>query len=257
MNWILLRGLTREQAHWGNLPTLLANAMPGHQFHPVDLPGTGVHYQQNSPATMAAIRARVQRQVAHLPAPYGLIGLSMGGMVALDWAQHAAVAEIRHLVLINTSSGFSPPWQRMKPSALPRILRLLATRDLWRREAGILALTANQPVAVETARRWYGIQRQRPVSARTALRQLAAAARYRPAARRPLPDALILASEADRIVASDCSVTLSQRWQWTLRLHPWAGHDLALDDPHWLVARVADYLAEAGQCSTTGDQKEV
>lgn len=246
MNWILLRGLTREQAHWENLPGLMSGRLPGHQFHTVDLPGTGVHYRERSPASMAAIRARIQRQVAHIPGPYGLIGLSMGGMVALDWAQHAAVGEIQHLVLINTSSGFSPPWQRMKPSALPRILRLLASRDLLHREAGILALTANRPVSLDTVKHWYRIQRQRPVSAGTALRQLTAAARYRPSPQRPLSDALILASEGDRIVACDCSVTLSQRWQWTLRIHPWAGHDLALDDPDWLVECVADYLASVG-----------
>lgn len=246
MHWILLRGLTREQAHWGDLPQRLSDAMPGHQFHAVDLPGTGVHYRERSPASMAAIRARVRRQVAHIPGPYGLIGLSMGGMVALDWAQHAEVGEIQQLVLINTSSGFSPPWQRMKPSALPKILRLFVTRDLFRREAAILALTSNRPVPLETIKCWYRIQRQRPVDAITALRQLAAAARYRPAAKRPLPDALILASEGDRIVASDCSATLSQRWQWTLHLHPWAGHDLVLDDPHWLVDSVADYLMRAG-----------
>lgn len=246
MHWLLLRGLTREQGHWGELDRLLGDALPGHQFHTVDLPGTGVHYRERTPGTITAIRHQVQRQVAHIPGPYGLIGLSMGGMVALDWAQQAPPGEIQQLVLINTSSGFSPPWQRMKPSALPGILRLLATRDLFRREAGILALTSNQPVTLETCKRWYRIQRQRPVAAVTALRQLAAAARFRPGPTRPLSDALILASEADRIVASDCSVTLSRRWQWTLHLHPWAGHDLALDDPHWLVTRLADYLAGQG-----------
>jgi pimeloyl-[acyl-carrier protein] methyl ester esterase len=242
MHWILLRGLTREQAHWGDLRQRLSDAMPGHQFHAVDLPGTGVHYRERSPNTMSAIRSQVQRQVAHIPGPYGLIGLSMGGMVALDWAQQAPVGEIQQLVLINTSSGFSPPWQRMKPSALPRILRLFASRDLFHREAGILALTSNQPVAIETCRRWYRIQRQRPVGAVTAIRQLGAAARYRPNPQRPLPDALVLASDGDRIVDSRCSDTLSQRWQWSLRVHPQAGHDLALDDPYWLVARVVEYL---------------
>lgn len=242
MHWILLRGLTREQAHWDRLPELLADAMPGHQFHTVDLPGTGVHFREHSPATVAAIRSQVQRQVAHIPGPYGLIGLSMGGMVALDWAQQAPVGEVQRLVLINTSSGFSPPWQRMKPSALPAVLRLFATRDLFQREAGILGLTSNQPVTREICKRWYRIQRQRPVGALTAMRQLGAAARYRPKPKRPLPDALVLASDRDRIVDSRCSVTLSERWQWPLRIHRQAGHDLALDAPHWLVARVVGYL---------------
>ncbi|HET8849423.1 MAG TPA: alpha/beta hydrolase, partial [Marinobacter sp.] len=126
MDWILLRGLTRERAHWGDFPDQLRQALPDHRFHTVDLPGTGVHYRDNSPATIAGIREQVCQRVSHIPRPFSLLALSMGGMVALDWAQHAEPGEIQHLVLINTSSGFSPPWHRMRPGAWPRIARLLS-----------------------------------------------------------------------------------------------------------------------------------
>lgn len=161
MHWILLRGLTREQAHWGDFPRRLEAAFPGHRFHTVDLPGTGVAFRETSPDTIPAIREWVCRQVAHIPRPVNLLALSMGGMVALDWAQHAPCGEIQNLVLINTSSAFSPPWQRMRPGAWPRILRLLAYRELFDRERAILALTSNRPVPLALAKRWYSIQRQR------------------------------------------------------------------------------------------------
>lgn len=242
MHWILLRGLTREQTHWGSLRDALADAFPEHRFHTVDLPGTGVRFKDSSPWSIAGIRRQVQHHADHIPGPYGIIALSMGGMVALDWAQNVEEGKIQRLVLINTSSGFSPPWQRMKPSALPQLIRLLTRRELFHREAGILALTSNHPVATATIKRWYSIQRQRPVSLRNALRQLAAAARFKPAAKRPLPDALVLASRGDRIVDWHCSQAFESRWQWTLRVHPDAGHDLPLDDPDWVVAQITDYL---------------
>lgn len=245
MHWLLLRGLTREQAHWGEFPAALQSAFPGHRFHTVDFPGTGVHFREDSPATIEGIRHRVCRQVNHIPRPFGVIALSMGGMVALDWAQHAEIGEIQQLVMINTSSGFSPFWQRMRPGAWPSLLRLLSRRELFDRERDLLALTSNRPVPLTLAKRWYSIQRQRPVSFANAFNQLRAAARFTPTPGRPLPDALLLASRSDPIVHYKCSEALASRWQWTLRLHPDAGHDLPLDEPEWVLAQIRSWLTRA------------
>lgn len=242
MHWILLRGLTREHAHWGNFPSRLSEAFPDQLFHTVDLPGTGVHYLENSPSTVAAIRQKVSRQVSHIPGPFSVLALSMGGMVALDWAQHVPEGQIQNLVLINTSSGFSPPWQRMRPGAWPRVLRLLGRRELFDRERDILRLTSNREVPLSLVKQWYSIQRRRPVNPRNALNQLTAAARYKPDEKRPMPDALLLASRGDRIVHWRCSAALEERWQWTMKLHPDAGHDLPLDDPEWIIQQLRKWL---------------
>ena len=242
MHWILLRGLTREHAHWGSFPSRLREAFPDHQFHMVDLLGTGAHYREDSPGSVAAIREKVSGRVSHIPGPFSIIALSMGGMVALDWAQQAPGGRIQNLVLINTSSGFSPPWQRMRPGAWPRILRLLTRRELFDRERDILRLTSNREVPLSLAKQWYSIQRQRPVSPRNAVTQLTAAARYKPGHGRPLPDALVLASRGDRIVHWRCSAALEERWQWTMKLHPDAGHDLPLDDPDWIIRQIRTWL---------------
>lgn len=242
MHWILLRGLAREQAHWGDFRQTLARTMPEERFHTVDLPGTGVRFRESCPWTISGIRQEVEKQVQHIPRPYGLIALSLGGMVALDWAQQAAGGTIQRLVLINTSCGFSTPWRRMKPSALPSVVRLLARRELFDRETGILSLTSSRPVPRETVKRWYSIQRQRPVTRMNALRQLTAAARFRPRAKRPLPDALVLASMGDRIVDWRCSQVMADRWQWTLRVHPDAGHDLPLDEAQWVIEQISAHI---------------
>ncbi|MGF2686510.1 alpha/beta fold hydrolase [Marinobacter sp. DUT-3] len=242
MDWILLRGLTREQAHWGSFPERLQLAFPEHRFHAVDLPGTGVHYREPSPGSIAAIREKVQQQVSHIPKPYSILALSMGGMVALDWAQHVSEGEIQNLVLINSSSGFSPPWHRMRPVSWAKIVRLLTRKELFDREADILRLTCNTEPELQTIKHWYRIQRQRPVSRHNTWQQLRAAASFRPLNRRPVPDALLLASKRDRIVSWKCSEALEHRWQWTLKLHPEAGHDLPLDDPEWVVAQIRQWL---------------
>lgn len=233
-DWILLRGLSREQAHWGDFRDALQRRHPEHRFHVIDLPGTGRHYRETSPATIAGIRQQVQRYATHIPGPLGLFGLSMGGMVALDWAQ-AEPQRVTQLVLLNTSTGFSPPWRRMRPTALGRVLTLLGQRNVARREQGILRLTSNRPVSGTLAQRWLMIQRQRPVRLATTIAQLRAAAGYRPAAERPPAGALLLASRADRIVHWHCSRALARRWRWPLGIHPDAGHDLVLDAPDWVL----------------------
>lgn len=242
MDWILLRGLTREQGHWGDFALRLQSAFPEHRFHPVDLPGTGVYYRETSPDTIVGIREVVRRQVGHIPKPLSILALSMGAMVALDWAQTAPEGEIQNLVLVNTSSGFSPFWRRMRPGAWPRLLRLLARRELFDREHDVLRLTSNRRPPLALVKQWYRIQRQRPVSIRNARRQMTAAARFTPGPKRPMPEALLLASQGDRLVHWKCSAALEQRWQWTLRLHPSAGHDLVIDDPDWIIHQLMAWL---------------
>ncbi|MFW5824187.1 MAG: alpha/beta fold hydrolase [Marinobacter sp.] len=234
MDWILLRGLAREQAHWGAFRERLQSRCPGHRFHVIDLPGTGSHYRETSPATIAGIRQQVQHYARHIPGPVGLFGLSMGGMVALDWAQ-AEPQRVARLVLLNTSTGFSPSWRRLRPAALVQALTLLWRRDVAGRERGILRLTSNRPVCDTLAYHWLMIQCQRPVRVSTAIAQLRAAAGYRPAAEPPPVEALLLASTADRIVHWHCSRALARRWQWPLRTHADAGHDLVLDAPDWVL----------------------
>ncbi|MGZ5183361.1 MAG: alpha/beta fold hydrolase, partial [Ramlibacter sp.] len=78
-----------------------------------------------------------------------------------------------------------------------------------------------------------------------ALRQLWAAARYRAPDRPPAVPLLLLASAGDRLVHPSCSARLADRWEVPLRLHPWAGHDLPLDDPAWVLDHVLSWSAAA------------
>jgi pimeloyl-ACP methyl ester carboxylesterase len=237
MNWLLLRGLARQSEHWGDFSTRLANAVPGDTVYRLDLPGTGARCDSVSPDTIPAIREYVQGFAAGLPGPLILVGLSLGGMVALDWA-NLRPQGIAGVVAINSSSGWSPLWHRLKPNRWGTVLKLMTDPRVERREAAILSLTSNRKHPPSVLGHWRDLQEQCPVTRRTAWRQIRAAARYRPPAYPPDMPTLLLASRADRMVSSRCSEQLVRLWGCELAEHPWAGHDLPLDDPEWVLARL-------------------
>lgn len=248
MDWLLLRGLCRESRHWGELVESLAGVRPADRFHTLDLPGMGSQCHELSPASIAAIRRQVQLRSTFLQQPFLIVGLSLGGMVALDWAS-ASPDAIAGVVAINSSCAWSPPWQRLKANRFLDILQLLNTPDIHRRESRIMALTSNRSHPQALLQYWQSLQTQHPVSRKNAIRQLFAASRYRPQRKKPSTPVLVLASEADRLVSYRCSETLAQRWQCRLHKHSWAGHDLPLDDPGWVIDKLIAFQETVGRIS--------
>ena len=255
MSWILLRGLTREARHWGTLPQQLASALqaPGPaRVVALDLPGNGQFCQQASPTCVRGMTdfARQQLQATGLPPPYRLLAMSLGGMVATDWAQRYP-HEVGHLVLINTSlRPFSGVTERLRPGRGLRTwwrLGQLAARwhDAAHAEQRIHQLTCNDTTCRDQdLAAWRRIRADAPVSAANAWRQLWAAARFDGAAVPRCP-VLVLSSSADRLVHPRCSARLASAWQATHQAHPWAGHDLPHDDADWVCQRVARWLENA------------
>jgi predicted alpha/beta hydrolase family esterase len=75
---------------------------------------------------------------------------------------------------------------------------------------------------------------------------LLAAARYRAPRQAPGLPILLLASQHDKLVDSRCSQALAEAWGSLLMSHPDAGHDLPLDDPHWVAHTVQHWLKASG-----------
>ena len=240
MDWLLLRGLARETGHWGNFIEALAIARPDDRFHTLDLPGMGSQCHETSPATVPAIRKQVQLRSRFLKEPFLLVGLSLGGMVALDWASEESNS-IAGVVVINSSCAWNPPWQRLQANRWLDVLKLLGIADARGREARILDLTSNRSPPNALLAYWQHLQAEHPVSRKNAFRQIIAASRYRPRSEKPSTPVLLLASEADRLVSYHCSETLAQRWQCPLQKHNWAGHDLPLDDPAWVIGKLVKF----------------
>ncbi|MFL9865528.1 alpha/beta hydrolase [Paraburkholderia fungorum] len=246
--WILLRGLTRETRHWGHLPGLLRKAAGADRLLLLDLPGNGEFTHLRAPADVEEMVSFVRIAALQTGAtgPYRVLAMSLGGMVATDWAQRHP-GEIERLVLINTSMRpFSRVHERLRPSAWPGLLGVAAHwRDASRAESGIHRLTCNNVDTLGADLEvWSEIRASAPVSRGNALRQLWAAARFNAAATKPRCPLLILASRADRLVNPVCSAKLAAAWGATLCEHPWAGHDLPHDDPAWTSEQVQAWLKQ-------------
>ncbi len=245
--WIFLRGLTREAVHWGGFADAFREAMPGAEVLMLDLPGNGQWHARPSPMSVEAMVAECRAELAQrgVAGPFQLLAMSLGAMVATEWAR-SAPAEVQGCVLINTSFGsFSPFYRRLRPRNYVALLRevLMAPTPLAA-ESAVLRLTSNraQEHAAVVAD-WVHARAQRPVSSSNALRQLLAAARYRAPRTCPAERMLLLASAQDGLVSSQCSQAIASAWACPLVLHPWAGHDLPLDDPAWVAGQVAQWSA--------------
>ncbi|MDD5578219.1 MAG: alpha/beta hydrolase [Methylobacter sp.] len=240
---LLLRGLLREQRHWGGFVRQLQAEFPGREIITLDIPGNGLLYQEKSPCAIAGMTDRLRNQIPQKIQSSGLtlIALSMGGMIAIDWMiRHPA--EVNNAVLINTSvRPFSPFYQRLRWQNYFLVGKAFAMQR-FEREQLILFLTSN--LLTENTRLlsdWVQWNKECPVSPANALRQLLATAKFSVTERLRQP-VLIVSSRLDRLVHHQCSIDLAKAWDVPFIEHPSAGHDLSLDDPAWLSHHIGSWM---------------
>jgi pimeloyl-ACP methyl ester carboxylesterase len=250
-NWLLLRGLSREAAHWGDFLPHMQAVFPEARVSTLDLPGTGIFHQQKSPDTIAeivdAVRLQAQQQ-GLLQQPLTVLALSMGGMVAWEWMLKFP-QDINAAVLINTSlASLSPFYRRLRWQSYGKLLAILSKTDVFSREQAILQLVSNlRQNDAKNAQLWGEIQRLRPVSAMNSLRQIKAAASYKPPQAVPTQKLLLLNSRQDRLVNCRCTQDIQDLGHLAVYTHPWAGHDLSLDDGTWLTEHLKHWLSSYSQ----------
>lgn len=252
MNIVLLRGLGRESAHWQNFPELLMRQLEktlniNTKIHCPNIQGCGEHYRKPAHSSLESTTDTVRtefflknQKLKNQNEKLIILGLSFGGMLALDWAQRYP-DEISHVILINSSTALSPFWQRLKTRALLKLVRAVA-RPLSKSERIFLELVSNKPQEYDSnAAQWIEIQKQHPVSNYNCIKMLIAAAAYRPPNTTTKPG-LVICSELDRLVSPRCSHAIAEQFQFSFRSHPWAGHDLPMDDGHWLTLTISNWL---------------
>lgn len=88
------------------------------------------------------------------------------------------------------------------------------------------------------------IMAKRPVTFRNFLAQLTAAVLCRGDASPPKPPTLILSGAGDALCHPCCSEAMARRWSTPHKQHPWAGHDLTLDDPEWVINQISAWLLD-------------
>lgn len=237
-HWVLVRGLGRSSEHWLDFPGILKNALGEVQIHTPDLPGFGHRYYDNSPLLVTKMREYAQKQLPEGIDSFNIIGLSLGGMVAMDWA--ANDDRIKKIVLINSSSRLSPPWRRLKPSAMKPFLAAL--NKYRNREQAALAVVSNKPASQNTIDEYLRILKEQPFRWPNVVKQLMAAGLFSPP--RLSQPGLIICSHGDRLVNYQCSIQLAKYLGYPVVEHQYAGHDLPLDDPHWLAQQIAHWASE-------------
>lgn len=244
-HWLLLRGWSRQAAHWGPFLTHFKKEFPTSEVLTLDLPGIGSASDEDPPLsihdTMLSVR---QRFLSPSRKKVCLLGHSLGGMLTLDWLAHYP-DEVERVVLINTSAGgIMPLQQRLRPMALYKIGRAIFSASDKQREEAILQL-ASRDASKQSAvlQLWLQLAKERPTHYLTALKQLVAAFRFH------LPDIkstvpiLLLASYGDELVDPKSSEILVTKWPAaSLHIHPWSGHEITLDAPDWVTDRIKAWL---------------
>ena len=247
-NWILLRGLARESAHWGVFVPLLQSTFPDAQVTLLDLPGTGCFHREASPGTIKAITDRVRRNAldnGFIQQPATILALSLGAMVAWEWMR-CFPKDICGATLMNTSfADLSPFYQRLRWQSYRAFVALTMMRDVHNRESEILQLVSNRRDQYEQiTQAWEKIQNERPISLKNSFRQIVAAAIYQPGDTKPEQPVLLLNGQGDHLVAPVCSEAIHKKWNLELRRHLWAGHDLTLDDGAWVALQLKNWVAQ-------------
>ena len=235
---MLLRGLAREHRHWCAFPDILQQHLPMHKVLAPDTQGNGIRYRERSPLSVAAMveDLRQQREGSE---PLFLIAISLGGMIAAEWA-YRYPDELQGMLLINTSfRSLSPMHHRLKTRWYLPFAKALTNRNEIERERFILSMTSHQRKADEQLiKQWAEYAQQYPIRPSNVLRQLIAAARFKRGQQAPAVNSWVVLGEQDQMVDPRCSVRIAQQWNRPLLTSASSGHDLTIDDPHWLAEQV-------------------
>jgi pimeloyl-ACP methyl ester carboxylesterase len=237
---VLIRGLFRGKHHWGPFTEKLSVAFPHKNISAIDIPGCGELSSEISPCSIEAMVESIRAQRA-FEDKVDIISLSMGGMIAIKWAEMYP-SEVGSAVCINTStSGFSPFSQRLLPKNYLKILSAFWARPL-QRESLIYSMVSNKKMNIDVISQWVSIERLHPIRRVNVVRQLFAALRF--AVKRPNCRLLFISSIQDALVSCQASQAMAIQWKVALINNQLDGHDIPLDNPDWLCKQLLSWLQD-------------
>ena len=235
----LIRGLCREKGHWGGFIDKLKHKSFVREVIPLDLPGTGSFHHLTSPLKIYEYADFLLSQIdvdENNKTPKVILSISLGSMVAVEMAKKRKNF-FHKIYLMNTSfSGLSPFYHRLRWRSFWDFFSIAVISDIRKKELKILKLVSNKPSVWPSLIDFFTeIARKRPCKTSNTLRQLWAASNYFADQKAPQESSfVILGSNGDRMVDSRCSRAISKHWKLPIHVHPWAGHDIAIDDPQWI-----------------------
>ncbi len=243
--WILIRGLARETGHFGDFIDVLARKIPGARILPLDLPGTGSRLHEKSPVKMREIALRVRDEAnvkKKAGAPLFLFGMSLGGMVVMEWAKNHPEEVAGIVVGCSSARDLATRFQRFSARGVLVVgANRFLTRDPVKREARMVRLLSHERGHyARTVKLWGELATLRPIPPRTVRAQVAAALRWRAPAHLKTP-ALFLVGSKDRLVDPECTHALARRFGTTAVVHDAAGHDLTTDQGEWCASEMFSF----------------
>jgi pimeloyl-ACP methyl ester carboxylesterase len=250
---VLLRGLMRDSRHWYGFDQRLSQQAVN--VISVDLPGNGVLVYQVSPSEMQDYCDAVWHQIddallkqSMLSSQVNLVlvGLSMGGMLALTMAAQCR-SRVQHVVLINSSAANLSPWYKRFQcwglmTALGGGTRALCTslsnkvdndKSHWLEAAVLDFISRHLGQSIEVINAWSLLRLQCHTSFINGLRQLYASARFHSPVLNGIPVSVIVANQ-DKLAHPKCSEQLAVFYQTQLHKIDDSGHDVSLDQPQQL-----------------------
>lgn len=235
---VLIRGLFRNKFHWGDFLDDLQSTFPYRKIICLDIAGNGENYQQKSAIKIDAMVEDLRYQLKKAN-KIDLIAMSMGGMIALKWAE-LYPKEINAIVCINTSAAnYSPFYQRLLPRQYCKLLYATLT-SLYNRELTIYNMVSNKTMDLNVINYWVKLAENYPVSIANFYRQLFAALSFRVI--NINTDVLFISSQKDQLVSSKASEMLAVKYKKPLIKNIYDGHDIALDNPKWLCEQLFRWL---------------
>lgn len=240
-NWILLRGLVRGTEHWGSFKDRLQKRFPNDTLEYLDLPGNGRRCAEESPLKISeyVTDLRAHSELVKKGEKFKILSMSLGAMVTVEWMRQFPEEVTQAFLMCTSSSGFSPFYHRFLLNNYLRIPRLLAAQnDVEFVEKSILEMTTNnfqrQQAELSSFVEYSKSFRLKP---QNAIRQLLAASRYRFPKQAP-GSVCLIGSYGDRLVSPQCTLEIGKAWGLVPQMHPWGGHDLAIDDPEWVLEQL-------------------
>ena len=239
-NWILLRGLARGRGHWGSFAEMFQQSRPQDQFEFLNSPGCGERFAEESPVKISDYVEDLRQQSRFIKEgqPVHLLAVSLGGMMAVEWMR-LYPQEIARAFLVGTSaSNWAHFYERFQPHNYIPLVQMLTSKNREFIEKKLMHMVANSEERI--AAEWEAMlsySRRCPLQAKNVLRQLYAAAHFDFPEKVPGP-VKIIGSHGDRLVSPRCSLKIAAHWGLEAQMHSWAGHDIAVDDPRWLIEQV-------------------
>lgn len=243
MQWVLIRGIVSERFHWGRFTSQISERFPGHKIEAADILGNGITRDRLTPLRIKLNINGLREQVSP-GSKKVLLGFSLGGMLALEWA-HRHPEEVAGVVLINISLSGVSVTKRLRPQALKTIIKSAFQKDPIVKEEMILKMTTAglpEEKIKELAKDWGDYGRKNPAKVINFISQLGLAAQINQRKAPPSKPILILTSQNDGVVDPECSHQIAKRWRIAPVIHPTAGHDLTLNDPDWTLEQIEKWL---------------